>query len=283
MSKKNKKIRYRLEYIGFIVFYYIFRLLPFNIASNIGGFLGRSFGKYFKATKTARKNLELSMPELSETEREEIITKMWENLGRNVGEFPHMDKITADKVKAEGLEHIPQDKTAIFASAHYANWEVCNVAAKFYVPNPVAIYRKANNPFVEDFVRKVRLKLYQKLFTKGKDAMQIIKTLKKGHNLCLLVDQKMNNGIPVDFFGRPAMTAPAVAHFAKRYKFPIIPSKVVREGRDFKIIFYPPLDINEGDTIDIIMTKINKTVEQWIREKPEWWFWVHNRWGKFND
>jgi len=274
----QKKIRYALEYAGFIIFYYILRLLPFDIASSIGGFLGRKIGIYFKATKTARKNLQFAMPELSKHEHEKIIIDMWDNLGRNVGEFPHMDKIDPQKIKVEGLENIPNE-TAIFASAHFSNWEIGNVMAKHYLQNPVGIYRKANNPFVESFIEKIRLKLYTKLFTKGKDAFKIIKTLKQGANLCLLVDQKMNEGISVDFFGKKAKTAPAVAHFAKRYGFPIVPVQILRDGKKFKTIIHPPLDI-EGLSIEEIMLKVNTTIENWIRETPSAWFWVHNRWGK---
>ena len=40
--------------------------------------------------------------------------------------------------------------------------------------------------------------------------------LRRGTHLALLADQKMNDGIPVPFFGRPAMTAPALAVLALR-------------------------------------------------------------------
>ena len=99
----------------------------------------------------------------------------------------------------------------------------------------------------------------------------------------MLVDQKMNDGIAVPFFGRDAMTAPALAQLAMRYDMPIIPARVVRrQGAHFDSVIYPPLAYEKtGDSARdtlAIMTAINAMLESWIRETPEQWFWVHRRW-----
>ena len=99
----------------------------------------------------------------------------------------------------------------------------------------------------------------------------------------MLVDQKMNDGIAVPFFGRDAMTAPAIAELSMRYKCPIIPVRVERtKGAYFKVTVYPPLnnDTHTDKNTDskIIMTKINELLESWIEERPEQWLWIHKRW-----
>jgi len=99
----------------------------------------------------------------------------------------------------------------------------------------------------------------------------------------MLVDQKMNNGIAVPFFGRPAMTAPALAQLALRFDCPVVPARVVRlNGAHFQLIVYPPLEVaktgdREHDTLTL-MTQVNTMIEGWIRERPEQWLWLHNRW-----
>ena len=90
-------------------------------------------------------------------------------------------------------------------------------------------------------------------------------------------------GFAVPFFGRPAMTAPAIAELALRYDMPIIPARVMRtHGCHFEATAYPPLVYEKtGDTARdtlAIMTQINALLESWIREYPAQWFWVHKRW-----
>lgn len=98
-----------------------------------------------------------------------------------------------------------------------------------------------------------------------------------------MVDQKLNNGIAVPFFGRDAMTAPALAQFALKYDCPVIPVRVERlSDANFRMTFYPALTIiptedREADVLRI-MTEVNAIMEGWIRERPAQWLWLHKRW-----
>ena len=106
-----------------------------------------------------------------------------------------------------------------------------------------------------------------------------------GGEIGMLVDQKMTDGIAVPFFGRDAMTAPALAQFALKYDAPIVPIRAERlDGAHFRVTFYPALEVtktgNRHDDIQAIMTDVNATMESWIRERPEQWLWLHRRWPK---
>src|SRR5690606_19539435 len=122
--------------------------------------------------------------------------------------------------------------------------------------------------------------------TKGQEgARQSVKFLKEGTSISMLVDQKMNEGIPVPFFGREAMTATAIARLALKFECPIVPVQVERlRGVKCRVTYYPPLTVPETGTMDEkimhIMTQINQMLETWIRKRPEQWLWVHNRWPK---
>jgi KDO2-lipid IV(A) lauroyltransferase len=99
----------------------------------------------------------------------------------------------------------------------------------------------------------------------------------------MLVDQKMNDGIAVPFFGRDAMTAPAIAELALRYDCTVLPARVERlPGAKFHVTVFPPHPLpTSGDkAADVLalMTTINATLEGWIRERPGHWFWLHRRW-----
>ena len=95
----------------------------------------------------------------------------------------------------------------------------------------------------------------------------------------------MNDGIAIPFFGRNAMTAPALAELALRNDCPIIPAHVVRtKGANFQIIVEEPLVIkktgHKKTDIETIMRKVNARIEVWVREHPAQWLWLHNRWPK---
>ena len=104
-----------------------------------------------------------------------------------------------------------------------------------------------------------------------------ITALRRGTHLGLLADQKMNDGIPVPFFGRPAMIAPALA------VCDVLPLRVERlDGARFRVTVFPPLPLpRSGEppaNVAALMAEVNATLEAWIRDRPEQWLWVHQRW-----
>jgi KDO2-lipid IV(A) lauroyltransferase len=99
----------------------------------------------------------------------------------------------------------------------------------------------------------------------------------------LLVDQKLNDGIAVPFFGRPAMTAPALALLALHFDCTVLPARVERlHGAHFRLTIEPPLSLartgNRTADAAALMTEVNRTLERWIRHRPDQWFWLHRRW-----
>jgi KDO2-lipid IV(A) lauroyltransferase len=146
------------------------------------------------------------------------------------------------------------------------------------------IYRAANNPFVDNLIAQFRSPIGSELVPKGAlGARRAIAALKEGRHIAMLVDQKMNDGIAVPFFGREAMTAPAAAQLALRFNGAIVPARVERtRGAHFRIVFSPPVALSRsGDRhadVRAIMTRVNAEMESWIRERPEMWLWLHRRW-----
>jgi KDO2-lipid IV(A) lauroyltransferase len=110
-----------------------------------------------------------------------------------------------------------------------------------------------------------------------------VATLRNHGAVCMLIDQKMNDGIAVPFFGRNAMTAPAIAQLAYRHRCAVVPAVVERlEGTRFRLTISPPLELRETGDLDAdvraLMVRINALVEEWVRARPEQWLWLHRRW-----
>ncbi len=267
-------------------------------ASNLGGFVARMIGPWLPVSRVARRNLELAMPELDAAARRRIVRGACENLGRTVGELPHIASLRQNTPSGPGWEVVGEEHVtalaarggpAIFFSGHIANWEVLPPAAAAYGIVLGSMYRSAQNPRVDRLVIGLRRRAVGQdvpMFPKGATgARGALAHLNRGGYLAMLMDQKMNDGIPARFFGREAMTAPALAALALRLRCPVIPVHVERVGpARFRLVCEALMELpSSGDRqadIAAVTQRVNDWLETWIRERPEEWLWLHRRWGK---
>jgi Kdo2-lipid IVA lauroyltransferase/acyltransferase len=281
----------RLEAWGAAFLFGALKSLPLDCASALGGALGRRIGPLFGISKHARRSLRRAFPELSDTEIAGVVTSMWDNLGRVAAEYPHLRKISVfepgGRVETHGFEHVDRALAAgrrmIVFSGHIANWEIGMLAGVQYGISVAQIYRAANNPLMDRMIARFRGN-HGEFIPKGAiAARRAIAALSRGAHLGLLADQKMNDGIPVPFFGRPAMTAPALAVLALRFDCAVLPLRVERlAGARFRVTVFPPLPLaRSGEPhadAAALMARVNAILEEWIRDRPEQWLWVHRRW-----
>jgi Kdo2-lipid IVA lauroyltransferase/acyltransferase len=285
------RLRHRAEALAVWIVYLAIRTLPLDVASAIGGWLGRTFGPRLGPTRIARGNLSAAFPDKSSAEIEAIIRGMWDNLGRVAFEYPHLDRFRFfdgdGRIEVLGIERFDamrdDGQPGIMFSGHLGNWELLGPAAAARGAPLNLVYRAPNNPRLQ-WLFDLRRSGGANMLAKGADgAKQALKLLRNGAHFAMLVDQKMNDGVPAPFFGRDAMTAPALALFALRFRCPVLPARVERlGGARFRITVLPPMEFTwTGDRhADVLaaMTKVNAVIEQWIRERPEQWLWLHRRW-----
>lgn len=288
----NRYLFHPLQAVGAVLVYTVFRILPIDMASALGGWLSRSIGPHLGITERAVKNLRAAFPEKSEADIAAIVRGMWDNLGRVAAEYPHLGKIVVGgddgRVELIGGEYVDllreDNRAGIFFSAHLGNWEIVSLGATQRGVPLDRVYREANNRLVEWLYRHGRTAVEGALIPKGAGgARALLKSLKSGRHLAMLVDQKMNDGIPVPFFGRDVMTAPALAELALRYDCPVVPARITRlKGARFRLMALAPLElIRTGDhqaDVAANMAQVNALIEQWVRDTPEQWLWLHNRW-----
>lgn len=284
----SKRVAYAFETLGAYIVYGFFAVLPMDWASATGGWIMRKLGPRLGVTRTAYRNLALAMPETSEAERKKIVAGMWDNLGRVIAEYPHLSKF-GSRIEVKGFEHAlavqEAGKPLIFFGGHIANWEVPPIRAKDYGIKLAVIYRRPNNIWVDGLLRHARSRggSVGQIAKGVEGAREILAALRKKQSLGILVDQKMNEGIAVPFFGRDAMTGPGVAQFALRVGCGLLPLRIERLGGvKFRITVGAAVDVTdtgdrEGD-YRRIMTEVNRHLEEWIRARPEQWLWIHNRW-----
>lgn len=279
-----KHLRYLIEAIFLGLAFLIFKIMPVSWASATGGWIGRTVGPKLAASRKAITNLEKAMPEMSAAARLVTVTGMWDNLGRVIAEYPHLETIIRKHTEIVGENHIREldlEKACVFFGAHLANWELYSFYFNYISRISVnAVYRAPNNPYVEKLLEwcrhaKNKVNYVPKSLAGTKS---IVKTMKDNGRLAILIDQKYNQGIPVPFFGRPAMTSSAFAQLAAKYDCPMVPVRLDRLGGcNFRLTLYPPF-YTEGRSETDVTLKAHGFLEDWIRERPEQWLWLHRRW-----
>ena len=267
------------------------RALPLDAASWLGGAAARGIGPRSGRHRLAERNLKLAMPELDAGARARVLRGMWDNLGRTLGELAHLAEFDCrggdGRVEVVGGEHLARMRDdgigGIAFSAHLGWWDLAALALNQSGLDARMVYREENNPHVRAKMLRVRAAAGAYLPKGTGAARDIVAGLKAGHHYGMLLDQKMNDGIAVPFFGIEAMTAPAAAQFAVRDGIPLLPVRCERLiGARFRITFDPPMVAETtGDrAADVAATarRINATLEEWIRARPEQWLWIHRRW-----
>jgi Kdo2-lipid IVA lauroyltransferase/acyltransferase len=286
-------IRHPLEAAGVYLCLFIFKSLSPENASAFGGWITRKLGPVSDAQTTAHRNLAHAYPNNTKEQNAAIIRGVWDNFGRDMGEYPHLAEIDIyndPRFEIVGAEYVDQlrddNKPAVIFGAHLASWEVAIMGMTQRGLKVTQMYRATNNPYVDRLIRSVQEGIGKEVLNKGpNDARRILELLNHGDHLFLLVDQKLNRGMPIPFFGRDAMTAPAGARMAIRYDCPFLPVRVERLGGfKFRITYYPPLEVSHtGDLnhdLHETLCRMNGMIEEWVRERPDQWLWIHKRWPK---
>jgi KDO2-lipid IV(A) lauroyltransferase len=171
----------------------------------------------------------------------------------------------------------------ILFGGHLGNWEIGSSAVhRLMGASLISVYRAANNPWVDRMMRRFHHR--RRAVPKGAEGgRELVRQLRQGGSIALLVDQKQNDGIAVPFFGRAAMTAPAIARLGYRFGCPLIPVRFERlKGARFRCTVMSPIEMAEtGDArrdVAGTMARVNAVLEDWIRARPEQWLWIHSRW-----
>jgi len=216
---------------------------------------------------------------------------MWRNLGQVIAEYPHLESLAKTEVSIEGLDRLTSlkedGKPAIFFSIHSGNWELASASFLRHGLVLEPVYRPPNNPWADRMLNRFRsLNGKVTCFPKSPTGTRkLVKALKDGHHVGILIDQKYNEGLSIPFFGTPAMTSPAFVQLAQKFKCPLIPTYALRhETGSFTIHIDEELDIFNPDgspiPVEDVINAAHSYIEKRIKETPSQWLWLHRRWGK---
>jgi Kdo2-lipid IVA lauroyltransferase/acyltransferase len=290
-----QKLRYGVEAAGFFVLMALFRVIGLEAASALGGFMGRNIFSLLPPDRTARKNLLAAFPEKTDAERDAIRIAMWDNLGRVVAEYPHLEKFSPlgdDPRITFAAPESPETykgQAILFLSGHFANWEMMPILGEQHGLKGATVVRPPNNPYIANWIARQRaLNGPDSLLAKQSAARRMMGHLRGGGVIYMLIDQKLREGIAVPFFGRDAMTTPAPAALALKLGARILMAANRRtKGARFHVTVSagPEFTPSGDETRDIhaLTAALTARIEESVRADPGQWLWIHNRWPTARD
>ena len=284
-----KNIIYFFQFIFISLFFLIFKFLRLKLSSAIGGKLFQIVGPIFRSNKLIRENIKKALPQLNNEEIKKINKQMWNNYGRIFSEYMFLKNfrynLNQSNITIHGQEILDEIKKSntpvIFVSGHFSNFELMAMQIEKSGIKLAAIYRPLNNKFLNTIMERIRKKyICKEQIKKGISGVRdIVKFYKKNYSTALMIDQRVSEGIKVNFFKHKALTTTIPAQLVKKYKMPIVPVFIERfENIKFKITVQKPIYFLDDASIENITLKLNEVLEKMIISKPEQWIWSHNRW-----
>ena len=207
--------------------------------------------------------------------------------------FPVIVRNMADYVEIEGREHLEgvlaQGKGAVIATGHAGNWELMGGALSQAGFPLIGVAMRQRDAAMDRFINEYRRLVGMHIIYKN-DVREMFRMMKEGWIVGLLADQDTNrhDGIVLDFFGKPTNCVPGPAAMARSAGLGVIPGYITRKkDGTHKIIFHAPVEVprTKDKRADIRTAEqaVNRVLEQHIREHPEEWFWLHDRWKSMRE
>jgi KDO2-lipid IV(A) lauroyltransferase len=246
--------------------------------------------------ENALANLQRALPPLGRAEAKRVLKGVYRHLAESILDAANFARFAGrrgsdelfDAVGFEKLQAVPRDVGVIFVSGHFGHWELLGTALPLLGYPLWTVARPLRNPLVYRRVRRLREATGQRLLPKRGALRRIIRLLRRGENVGFLIDQDVRqDGIFVDFFGKPASTTPIPAKLAIRTGAPLafVYARRVAGKNRFRLVLKDVFLARQADPAEAevpgLTQELTSELEGTIRQAPEEWFWLHRRWKTY--
>ena len=288
-------MRRKLEYAAAWPFIKILGTLPRPLSRAFAISISRVvYLLHFRLRQVGMRNLAMVFPEKSEAERARILRGVFTSLGRELAELCQFPRYTPqnveDVVVYDGLENYEQayarGKGVLFLTAHFGGWELSAFAHSLHGHRVNIVMRPMDNEYLDRLLQSYRTMHGNKVVPKDDFVRGLLAAMKAGETVGILMDTNMTppQGIFVNYFGIPACTASGLARIALRTDAAVVPGFTIWDETlgKYRLRFDPALElIRTGDLeADIVANTqlFTKVIEDYVRQYPDQWLWVHRRW-----
>ena len=288
-----RALLWRLDVVVVSLITRLARLLPIDMASRFGDSVGSWIGpKLKKKTAIFRANMVIAFPELNDAEIDELVVRAWGRSGRVLAEYPHLATILKEDDRLildirQPLEACGNpSRPCVIVTAHQSNWEVvCSAMAKLGIRN-VSLYSPPSNPLLDRMLLESRQALNSELLPRDNSARLLMRALKKGQSVAMVMDRRVDEGKFIRFFGHDKLSTIMPAKLALKLNCDLVPVQVQRlQDAHYRVTFHPPIVLEDTgvdettQAIDMIQ-QVHHQFENWIRQQPEDWFCSKRLWPK---
>ncbi len=288
-------MRRKLEYAAAWPFIKILGALPRPLSRVFAiGLAQMVYLLHPRLRRVGMRNLEMAFPEKTEAERTRILRGEFTSLGRQLAEVCQFPRYTRENIEQvvvyDGLENYEQaharGKGLLFLTAHLGAWELSAFAHSLHGHWLHVVMRPMDNAYLDRLLQGYRTMHGNKVVDKDDFVRGLLAAMKAGEDVGILMDTNMTppQGIFVDFFGIPACTASGLARIALRTDAAVVPGFTIWDEAlgKYRLRFDPALElIRTGDQeADVAANtqRFTKAIEDYARQYPEQWLWVHRRW-----
>lgn len=274
-------------YVVFLAFVGALNLLPYGLRVRLGGFVfARLVAPLAGYRRRIEDNLRLIFPAMSEAQRADVTAATSRNIGRMAMELLSpkglRQRALAAPVSGPGWDAMQEAKAEnrpiILVSGHFGNYDVIRAGTIAHGFRVGGIYRALNNPYFNRYYLRNISTIGTPLFERGRRGIgEMVRFLRGGGTVAMLIDQHMHKGKPLDFMGQTAMTALSAAEMALKYDALLVPCYGIRrdDGLSFDAVFEAPIP----HTNAVEMTQaLNDSLQARIEQNIDQWFWIHRRW-----
>ena len=298
LARENRflqRLLWRADFVMIWLLVKMFTLLPMDTASRLGERGGSWIGPRLKRKSLIyRENFATALPGLSDGELDDLVTRAWGRAGRVLAEYPHLERILADpgriiiEVRGEIETCANPTRPAVMVSAHHSNWEIAAAAmAKLGIPN-ASLYSPPTNPLLDRMLLESRRALDCELLPRDNSARLLMRAMKSGRTVGIVMDRRVDDGVPIQFFGHDKLSTVVPARLALKFQCELVPIQVERlQDARFRVTFHPPVrpadpGADETDQAIDMIQQVHRLFEQWIGQNPEDWLCSKRLWPKGN-
>jgi len=243
--------------------------------------------------ETVRRNLAFAYgDELSDPDRERLAREIfvhfvrfaWEMVVLLLAPLSYIKKRVVVLGAENHTEALKKGRGAVALVAHAGNWEYTGVGYALHCRRLAVVARELRHPLGRRLARYLRERSGSWMVDKQRGLKNILSHLHKNRVVGIVIDQNTatQEGVLVDFFGKPARTTPVIALLARR-GVPVLPSLSRRlpDGRHLVVLF-PELPYEKTADAEADLQRQlalqSQVIEAWIRQEPAQWLWLHRRW-----
>ena len=270
--------------------------LPRRVVYCLSDLIAEAYCQFSRKDRTSViNNLKVILgPDLPSAEYESLAAEVFKNFARYLVDFFRFSKLDRAFIERyvtiEGEEFLKRAKAAgkgaILLSAHIGNWELGGAATSLIGYPLHAVALTHSNKEVNKFFIRQRSFGGLNVISIGPSLKRCFSILKNNGFLALLGDRDFSeNGIRINFFGRPTKIPKGPAMFSLKTGAMLLPVFMIREKGDrFRLVFKEPIIAREAEHghrgIEALVSKYLTVIEDYVRRYPTQWFMFREVWNE---